>query len=150
VGFGDVYKRQTYNIIENIAPFAEGLFKVKFSPAKMGQQMFKTATDWTKLSLGLPEDIKEVLEKVKKGKLHIEFEHKGLDNFYQSLELVANRISFALLLAAMVLASSLIVLAEVPPKLHGISSLGFIGFVLSILLAFRLAYLIISQRKNRK
>jgi len=138
----------TYNIIDNIAPFAEGLFKVKFSPAKMGQRMFKTAADWTKLSLGLPEDLKEVMNKIKKGKLHIEFEHKGLDPFYKSMEVMANRLGFSILLAAMVLASSLIVLADIPPKIYGMSGLGFVGFVLSALLSFRLAYLIIQQRKG--
>lgn len=137
----------TYNIIENIAPFAEGLFKVKFSPTKMGQQMFKTATDWTKLGLGFPEDLKEVIQKIKKGKLHIEFEHKGLDTLYKTIETTTNRISFTILLSAMVLASSLIVLADIPPKIYGISGLGFVGFVLSILLAFRLAYSIIKHGK---
>ena len=137
----------TYNIIENIAPFAEGLFKVKFSPAKMSQRMFKTAADWTKLSLGLPEDIKEVLEKVKKGKLHIEFEHKGLEQSNKMLEAAFNRISFTILLSAMVLASSLVVLADIPPHIYGMSGLGFIGFVLSILLAFRLAYSILKHGK---
>jgi len=137
----------TYNIIENIAPFAEGLFKVKFSPTKMSQRMFKTATDWTKLSLGLPEDLKEVMDKIKRGKLHIEFEHKGLEQSNKMLEEAFNRISFTILLSAMVLASSLVVLADIPPKIYGMSGLGFAGFVLSILLAFRLAYSIIKHGK---
>lgn len=102
----------------------------------------------TLVSLGLPEDLKEVMNKIKKGKLHIEFEHKGLEPFYKSMEVMANRLGFSILLAAMVLASSLIVLADIPPKIYGMSGLGFVGFVLSALLSFRLAYLIIQQRKG--
>jgi len=137
----------TYNIIENIAPFAQKLLKIKFSPHKVKKRLFRTFNDWNNLALGLPEDIQEIIHKVRQGKLHIEFELKGLKELYQTMEVITNRISFTILLAAMVLASSLVVLAEIPPMIYGMSGLGFAGFGLSILLAFRLAYSILRHGK---
>lgn len=133
----------TYNIIDNIAPFAQKLLKIKFSPQKMKQRIYRTFTDWNNLAFCLPEDIQEIIHKVRQGKLHIEIEHKGVKEVKQTMEVITNRISFTILLAAMVLASSLIVSSEIPPMIYGISGLGVIGFTLSILLAFRLAYSIL-------
>ena len=93
----------------------------------------------------IPDDLKEVIHKMKQGKLHIEFEHKGLEPFYQNLEIITNRIAYALLLVALIIGSSLMVIADTPPHIYSISMLGFAGFVLSGILALRLLFVIIRK-----
>lgn len=136
-----------YNIIENITPFVRRLIARKYSPTKMGKALYRTAGDLFRLAGNLPEDLMEVMHKLRQGRLHIEFEHSGLEPFYAELDRVSNRISFSLIIAALILGSALLVIAHIPPFIYNISALGFIGFSLSGLLALRLAWAILKHGK---
>lgn len=134
-----------YDIIKNIDPYARRLLLKRFAPEKFKGKFLRSFLQLSELVTELPEDIRETFYKIKSGKLHVEFEHKGLTPFLKKMETVSNRISFTLLLSALILGSSWIVTAEVPPYIFNISLLGFSGFVLSGLLAFRLLYSIIKH-----
>ncbi len=136
-----------YDIIANIEPFARRLIERKFSPAKMSKSLFKSMGDLTKLASSLPADAQEVINKIKKGNLHIQFEHRGLDEVVSMLSILSKRISFAIVLAALILGSSLLMVANVPPYFRNIPALGFFGFIVSALLSLRL---LISIMRNRK
>ena len=132
-----------YNIIENIAPYASKLLEINFSGRKLIKKMGAGLVHTTRLIEQLPEDLSEIVEKIKAGKLHVEFEHKGLNPFFDKMEIVSNRISFSLVLAALILGSAIMVIADVPPHIYNISLLGFIGFGISALLALKLLVSII-------
>ena len=120
-----------YDIIENIAPFVKRLLEKKYSPKQLSKNMVKAMGDFTKFATNLPEELDILLHKIRKGKLHIEFEHKGLENLIGELEQVSKRISLTIVLASVILGSSLIVIADVPPKVYGIPMLSYIGFILA-------------------
>ncbi|MEZ4947792.1 MAG: AarF/ABC1/UbiB kinase family protein [Saprospiraceae bacterium] len=136
-----------YNILENIHPFVVRLMEKKYSPKRLGSRFLKSMGDFTMLATSLPEDVQEVIKKVKQGKLHIEFEHRGLDTFYHKLDLVSNRIAFSLLISALIIGSSVIVVADIPPHIYNVSAIGFGGFVLAAFLALRLAWAILRGGK---
>ncbi len=127
-----------YNIIANIDPFVRRLVQHKYGPEKMARRAMKTLADLTQMAVGLPEDLETIVRKIREGKLRIEFEHKGLEGLYQKMDEVSNRMAITILLSALILGSSLIVLAEVPPYVGNIPALGFAGFVIAGLLALRL------------
>ncbi len=126
-----------YNIIQNIHPFVVRLLRRKYSPAKLTKRVAKTIGDFSKLATSLPEDVEDIIGKIKKGKLHIEFEHRGLEPVDNALDVASKRISFAVVLAALILGSSLLVIADVPPHIKNVPALGFFGFIISALFGFR-------------
>ncbi|MCO6485749.1 MAG: AarF/ABC1/UbiB kinase family protein [Saprospiraceae bacterium] len=132
-----------YNIIENITPFVRRLLARKYHPALMGRTLLKAAGDMVSMVGNLPEDMTDILRKIRQGRLHIEFEHRGLEPLIREMDLVSNRISFAIVIAALILGSALLVIAHIPPYIYNISALGFFGFLISGLLAIRLAWAII-------
>ena len=136
-----------YNIIANIDPFVRQLLSHKYSPDKMARKAVSTMAGISQMAANLPEDIETIIRKIREGKLRIEMEHKGLDDLYHKMDEVSNRMAISILLAALILGSSLLVLAEVPPFVGNIPALGFGGFVLSGLLALRL---IVSVWKHGK
>lgn len=136
-----------YNIIANIDPFVRRLLRQKYGPDKMAKRAAKTLADITKMATGLPEDMETIVRKIREGKLRIEFEHKGLEGLYHKMDEVSNRMAVSILLAALLLGSSLIVLAETPPYVGNIPALGFGGFVIAGLLALRLAVSILRHGK---
>lgn len=136
-----------YNILKNIHPYVMRLMEKKYSPKKLGSRFIKSLGDFTMLATSLPEDMQDVIKKVKQGKLHIEFEHTGLEPFYHKMDLVSNRIAFALLIAALIIGSSVLVIADIPPHVYNVSAIGFGGFVFAAFLAIRLAWAILKSGK---
>jgi ubiquinone biosynthesis protein len=56
----------------------------------------------------IPSDLAYILHQARQGKLKIEFEHKGLESVTAEIEKASNRLAFSLLVAALVVASSLV------------------------------------------
>jgi ubiquinone biosynthesis protein len=127
-----------YDIIKNIEPYVRKLLERKYHPAKLAKGLVKAVGDMTRMAANLPEDVGAIVRKMRQGKLHIEFEHKGLEKLYQKMEVVSNRIAFTLLLTALIVGSSLIIIADIPPRVYNIPVIGFVGFIISGLLALRL------------
>lgn len=88
-----------------------------------------------------------MLTLTRQGKIKIEFEHRGLENLYVHLEQATNRIAFAIVLAAQIVGSSLIVLAGIPPTWNGIPLIGLAGFLLAGVMGF---WLLISMLRHGK
>lgn len=127
-----------YDLIKNIEPFVRRLIERKYSPKLLTKKAIKALGDLSKLSSKLPEEIDDLIEKLRQGKLQIEVAHKGLEGIQGTMEVISNRNSFTLVLVALILGSSIVVLADVPPKMNGIPALGFFGFLISGFFALRL------------
>lgn len=136
-----------YDIIGNIEPYARRLLERRYSATKVSKSLIKSVGDLSKLATALPADAQEVINKIKKGKLHIEFEHKGLENLEEMLGILSKRISFAIVLGALILGSSLLMVANVPPYFRNIPALGFFGFIISGFLGLRLVISIMRRGK---
>jgi ubiquinone biosynthesis protein len=94
----------------------------------------RTADDVVALLRVLPPDTKEILSMIRKGKLTMCFEHRGLELLTDELDRSSNRISFAVVIAALVIGSSLIFQTGVGPTVFGYPVLGLGGFLLASIL----------------
>jgi ubiquinone biosynthesis protein len=136
-----------YDIIQNIEPYAKRLLAKKLDPKKMTKNIIQTLDEGSRLLMDFPHDMKEIINRVKEGKIHFEFEHKGLEPLYKNMDVFVNRIAYSLLVVALLVSSSIIVVADFPPKIYNIPVLGFAGFILSTLLALYLIFAIIKHGK---
>jgi len=125
----------SFHLLQDLRPWAMKLVSQRYNPTAVAKKLSKGMLDMLRLSARLPRYIEELLEKANEGRLRIEFEHKGLNAFYQELDLIANRFVLALLIAALILGSSVVVLARIPPLINHVSAIGLAGFVLSGVLA---------------
>jgi ubiquinone biosynthesis protein len=91
----------------------------------------------------LPDEIRSILFQLRSGRMRLEFEHRGVKSLGEALDRVSNRISFAIVLAALIVGSSLIVLSDIPPRWHNIPVIGLIGFLVAGLMGFWLLLSII-------
>ncbi len=127
-----------YDIIANIGPYVKKLLATKYDPQKWGKDVLRSIEESSLLIKDLPEDIREIIHKIKEGKLHVEFEHKGLDPVLQKTDIFINRIAFTLITVAIIVSSSIIIVADVPPRVYNISVLGFAGLIVAAVLTIRL------------
>ena len=87
----------------------------------------------------LPSQIKLGLRKLLHGRLRVEFSHVGLDYLSREMDRSSNRISFSLIISAIIVASSLIINSGMGPRVFGLSALGIVGFSLAGVLGLWLA-----------
>jgi ubiquinone biosynthesis protein len=111
----------------------------KLNPARQPQEFYNWAVDALDTLRDLPYDIGIVLREVRKGRLKIEFEHLGLEPIRRTIDRLAKRMSLTILIAALLVSSSVVVLARVPPFVGSIPLLGFLGYIFALILGLVLA-----------
>lgn len=136
-----------FNMFEHIKPYAKKILRERSNPLKLTKELYSSIIDFSFLLRDLPSEIKEIIRQLKGGKIKIEFEHKGLEPALKKSDQISNRISFSIVLASLIIGSSLIVLSDIPPLYNDIPIIGIIGFITSALLGFWL--LISILRHNR-
>jgi ubiquinone biosynthesis protein len=123
-----------FYIIEAARPYARRLLLRRYDVGRELQELSKTAGETVAFFKGLPSDMREILSKIRKGDLAIGFEHRGLEQLIGELDRSSNRLSFAIVIAALVIGSSLIFQTGVGPKLFGYPVVGLAGFLLASVL----------------
>lgn len=88
-----------------------------------------------------PRQIHGLLNELKDGEVEVVFRHRGLDELISKVDILANRLVFALLIAALIIGSSLLgIFGESNVRLLGVSIFGLIGFVIAAVLGLALLF----------
>ena len=130
-------------LIELASPFMKKIKIGRMKPRRLAEEMGETGSQYLTLIRDLPEEARSILSQLRKGKMKLEFEHRGLRPMERSLDRVSNRISFAIVLAAQIIGSSLIILSDIPPKWNSIPIIGLAGFLVAGVMGFWLLVSII-------
>ena len=86
-----------------------------------------------------PRQIHALLNELKDGEVEVRFRHEGLDQLISKVDILANRLVFALLIAALIVGSSMLgIFSEAGVRILGVSVLGLIGFVFAAILGLAL------------
>lgn len=125
-----------FDIVKEAAPFVERLHKERFLPRRILQDMVGSGSELMHLFRALPKDLQVLFRLAKTGKLKLEFEHLGLEPLIRTIERFSNRLSFAVVLASLVIGSSLIIHSGIPPKWHDIPLIGLAGYVVAAIMGF--------------
>nr|CBH38203.1 conserved hypothetical membrane protein, ABC1 family [uncultured archaeon] len=108
------------NLMAQAKPYAEQLAMERLDPKKAIKEISSSFMESSKLMLELPYTLNDLLTLVKRGEGKVKFEIFGLEPLIDSLERVTDRLSFALIMAAFLVASALISIAPIPYRVRGI------------------------------
>ncbi|MBN1276003.1 MAG: AarF/ABC1/UbiB kinase family protein [Deltaproteobacteria bacterium] len=136
-----------FEIMEHAQPFIRQVQVNRFSPKKIIEDTFDSGSDFVRMLKEIPSQINVILQQAKKGRIKIEFKHMGLEPMLSTLDRTSNRIAFAIVLASLVIGSSLIVLSGIPPKWNEIPIIGLAGFIIAGLMGFWLLLSIMRRGK---
>ncbi len=134
-----------FDMVAHIEPFAKNLLKKRLDPVKLAKDLYSSMAEFRLLFKDFPFEIREIIRQIKSGKLKIEFKHKGLEPMLAKHDQISNRIAFAIVLAALIIGSSLIVLSKIPPLWKGIPIIGIVGYIAAGIMGF---WLLISILKH--
>ena len=128
-----------FNTIAHTRPFVERLVHERHDPKRIYKDVLLYSSEILDILKVIPKDTYEIIKKIKMGTLKIEFEHQGLSKFIAEMDKSSNRISFSLVISALIIGSSLIIMANKGPIVYGFPVLGILGFVFAGLLGLGLA-----------
>ena len=123
-----------FNAAEEIRPFVLRFYKNSRSFGALLGKVGEIPKDVSDFVTEFPDDIKFLIEKLKNGNFKMEFEHVGLEALEQSIEKSFNRLSVAIIISAVLIGSSLLSFAKMPPLVLGIPVFGLIGFTIALLM----------------
>ncbi len=129
-----------FEIIRHTEPFIRRIRLSRLSPEKLAEEAFRSGADAASLLRDLPGELREILRKIRTGNLQIEFQHRSLEPMLYTHDRISNRITFAIVLASLIIGSSLIVLSNIPPHWREIPVIGLIGFVIAGVVGFWLLW----------
>jgi ubiquinone biosynthesis protein len=130
-------------LIRLAKPFMRRIRMARMHPGRIAEEISNTGVSYFHLFRELPDEIRSILYQLRSGRMRIEFEHRGVKSLGAALDRVSNRISFAIVLASLIVGSSLIVLSDIPPRWHSIPVIGLLGFVVAGIMGFWLLLSII-------
>ncbi len=136
-----------FDIIEHMKPFVRQLLSERLSIRKLRKDFYTTSLDWEAVLRELPTDTRNIINKIKRGKIRIEFEHIGLEPMLKTHDCISNRVVYGIVLSSLIIGSSLIVLSGIPPKWHEIPIIGIIGFLAAGAMGFWLLVSILRHGK---
>jgi len=87
---------------------------------------------------GLPGDVSQVLREAARGRLKLNLDLKRLDHFGHQLDHSTNRLTMALITAALIVGSSIVMTVHGGPTIFGLPAFGFIGFFLAFIIGIML------------
>ncbi len=120
-----------YNFAELAEPYFNKIVKERTGISYLTGETTKIAQDFIRLVKAFPKRINHILAQAEKGTLKIELEHQGLETVTEKLDVVSNRLSFSLIIAALIVGSSIITQTRMSPSLLGVPLLGIFGYLLA-------------------
>lgn len=131
----------SFDFIAAAEPYASKLLKEKYSPSKIYDKLSKNLAEFSDFAFLVPKQIKKIIRKILRDDLHVKLTHIGLDRFITDMDRSSNRITFGVIISAILVSSAIMHSTGVGPTIFGLSILGIISFGAAFLMGI---WLIIS------
>ncbi|HWI55332.1 MAG TPA: AarF/ABC1/UbiB kinase family protein [Desulfobacteria bacterium] len=99
---------RTVSVVDLAEPFGKRLLQDKMMPGQLGKTASNYLFQMSALTAGLPQRIDNLFDIIEEGELNVKLEHKNFSKFMKDFTLVGNRISFSLVVASIIIGSSII------------------------------------------
>ncbi len=136
-----------YDLIKSASPYVQKLALKRIGLPQILKELKMGLTELRDFASRFPAEARQFASKLNKGKARLGLEIRGLDRLTIELDRSTNRLAFALVIAAIIVGSSLILTLDVGIKIYGLPLLGLVGFLFAGILG---AGLVISILRSGK
>jgi ubiquinone biosynthesis protein len=136
-----------HDLVGQAAPFMKQTRLERLKPRRMVENLLEFGRDSAETIRDLPREVRRIMSIIRSGEARVNFHHEGLEPAMNAFERSTNRLSFAIVVGTLIISSSLIIRAEVPPIWNGVSVVGLLGYVLAGFLSLLLLLAILRHGK---
>jgi len=124
------------DLIDLAKPFMVRAIQRKYNPIKMGKKVLNSMFEIINYMDEFPRDLKNAVRKINSGQIRVDLTHRGIDPMVHTFNRITKQLIAAILIAALVIGSTLFIINKIPPYIKGLSAFGVIGLILALLIAF--------------
>jgi ubiquinone biosynthesis protein len=121
---------------KEMQPYAIELIRKQYDPRRLAEEVFESIKEYYKLIMELPSDLNEIIQKIKEGRFKTMIEMKGFEPLVEQIDHASNRVSIAIVIAALIIGASII--SQWPHTRWIGTSVFFLAGIFGFLLLFRL------------
>jgi len=136
-----------FDMIAQATPFITEVKLARYKPQRIADDVYDLATRLLHFFQQFPKDLLDLASLIRQQKLRLQIEHRGLETMLATHDRISNRISFSILIAALIIGSALIVISETPPLIYGISLIGILLFSAAAIMGIWLLVAILKKGK---
>lgn len=104
-GFGLIIDPD-FNLAELVEPYAKNAIKESFYPQNIAHILYSNISNWSRIFQKAPTKISHILDNAENGYFGIKFESEEVKRLISEINAVSNRLSFSLIISAIIVASS--------------------------------------------
>ncbi len=122
-----------FHMAQEALPMLRKTLRAQYRPRVLAQKTWQQLRRSLGLLEKLPHDLSRLLRNARRGRLNIHLDIAQLRRVGDQLSRAANRVSMALVIAALIVGSSIVMTVAGGPSLFGLPAFGFLGFCGAVL-----------------
>ncbi len=134
-----------FDMIAYAEPFIKRAKLARYAPEKIAADLFTVVSDSMHVFQALPRELLQLTRQIRQNKMTINMEMRWIDTFLRNLDQASNRLSFSIIIAALIIGSAYLLAYSTPPIVYGISLIGLIGFSAAAVLGIWLLIAILKK-----
>ena len=134
-----------FDMIAHAEPFIRQVKLSRFSAERLGSDAVSIFAQYMDFIQEFPKDLLEITRTIRQKKFTFMLDLKSMESMLSTHDQISNRISFSIIIAALIIGSALIVISKTPPLFYGISLIGIIGFLAAALMGIWLLVAIVKK-----
>lgn len=115
-----------FNLTELLENCAKKEISARYHPQKLADTTYSSVINWSRLFQKVPTKISHILDNAENGCFNIKFESEEGTRLISEINIASNRLSFSLIISALIVASSLIVQTNTLPLVPVLGTLSFL------------------------
>jgi ubiquinone biosynthesis protein len=123
----------SFHMAAEALPLLRKVLRARYQPKVLAKRAWQGLRRSLHLIEQLPHDLSRLLRNARRGQLHVGLEITHLKRVGNQINQAANRMAMALVIAALIVGSSIVMTVQGGPTLWGLPAFGFIGFCGAVL-----------------
>jgi ubiquinone biosynthesis protein len=117
-----------FDMVAEAEPFLKHAMLLRYSPQALVKRGIRNLNSVADIISSMPQDLRRILRTARRGGFQVNVDITKLDKFGRQVDRAASRITVALVTAALIVGSSIVMTVSGGPTLFGLPLFGFLGF----------------------
>jgi ubiquinone biosynthesis protein len=126
------------DLVKLMQPYLIRTLANQYSPMKFAKGIFNSIYEMGTYMEEFPRDFKNAIRKINTGEIKVDLRHKGIDPIVHTFHRVTKQLISAVIIAALIVSSSLMIVYKVPPFWKDTSAMGIVGLSIAAIIAYGL------------